>query len=545
MKVFQKITTVILAVFIIMSFSIPAFAAQIDLTATNAINEHATTGTTLESDFTLPSSYSSRDLGLVTDVRDQYYNTCWAYSALATLETHMLKDGLTVEHFSPMHMNHWGTKRADGTGWDRNYSAGGYAYISLGYLTSWQGPRLDSDYPEYIMGSEFATLDKEAQKQAQINSIIYLNGNDKETIKTAIYNYGAVVGNYHVDNAMYNSETYAYYCNTKGLATAQLNGHAISIVGWDDNFSKENFVEGIRPQNDGAWLCKNSWGASWGDSGYYWVSYEDYYMFDIRFGNSYAISDYNLYDNTKTLYQNEIDGATYEFDYVPNANTVTYINVFDTDENKKLIEKVNFETTSQGASYKIYNIPIDISTKKPVNDKERWVEIANGTIDYSGYHSIDTEDFTATYSKFAIGVELTKQNGSQNTIGVCEWLTTGGKKIFTPQSTEGMSYIKYGSKFSDVMDFYKAELDDEIGGTFVIKAIGSKVTVNGDVDDDGILTVLDAASIQRHLASIIEFDSTQMAVADYDKDGEVSIMDATMIQKKLADLIDDEFEELL
>lgn len=547
MKVFSKITAIILALIIIFSLSVPTFAAQIDAADAGTLSdEFSSIGTTLKSDFILPSSYSSRDLNYVTGVRNQLYNTCWAYSALSTLETLMLKDGLAVEHFSPMHMNHWGTKREDGTGWDRSYSAGGYAYISLGYLTSWQGPRLDSAYPENTFVSDFATLDKTSTKQAQVNSIIYLNANDKETVKTAIYKYGAVVGNYHANNIMYNPDTYAYYCNTKGLTTPQLNGHAISIVGWDDNFSKDNFVEGIRPQNDGAWLCKNSWGATWGDNGYYWISYEDEYMFDTRFGSSYAISDYNTYNSTKTLYQNEIDGATYEFEYIENSDSITYINVFDTDKSKNIIEKVNFETTSQGALYTIYNIPIDTTKGTPVNDKDRWIEIGSGTVDYKGYHSIDTRDFTVTYSKFAIGVELTKQEGSGNSIGVSEWLTTGGKKIFIPQSEYGMSYIRYGNTTQDVMDFYNSKLSDEIGGTFVIKAIGASDFILGDVDGDLKVTVLDATAIQRHLASLIQFTDIQLTLADYDCDNEVTVLDATRIQMKLAGVLpEDEFIEII
>lgn len=541
MKLFTKFIPVILVISMVLSFGISAQAANIDEADTSAqyggsllAADFEVSGTTLESDATLPKAYSSLDLGYTTPVRSQIYNTCWAYGSSATLETVMLKDGLSVEHFAPMHLNYWGTTREDGTGWARTYTSGGYAYISLGYFTSWQGPRLESDFLETTPYSEYTIFDAISPKQVGVNGVIYLTGNDVETIKTAVYNYGAVAGNYHVDENYYNFSNAAYYCNVPDLTTADMNGHCISIVGWDDNFSKENFNELAQPENDGAWLCKNSWGSYWGQNGYYWISYEDEYLFDSKFGNSYTFTDYELYDPSRILYQNEVDGATYEFDYITNYNTITYINVFDTDETHNLIDKVNFESTSQGASYVIYSIPVDASGA-PTKSKSKWTKIGDGTIDYKGYLSVDTDDFTVTDSKFAIGVAITKSGSSGHGIGVCEWLSTGQDNyIFTPQAQYGKSYISIGSNYlMDVMDFYKEYEDDEIGGTLVIKAIGEAVTLLGDVDMDGDLSIIDATHIQRYLAQLESFTSAQEGCADTDGDGIVSIFDATKIQLTL------------
>ena len=37
--------------------------------------------------------------------------------------------------------------------------------------------------------------------------------------------------------------------------------HAVTIVGWDDNYPKENFISEHQPPENGAWLVKNSWGS--------------------------------------------------------------------------------------------------------------------------------------------------------------------------------------------------------------------------------------------------------------------------------------------
>ncbi|MBQ6153065.1 MAG: CHAP domain-containing protein [Ruminococcus sp.] len=60
----------------------------------------------------------------------------------------------------------------------------------------------------------------------------------------------------------------------------------------------------------------------------------------------------------------------------------------------------------------------------------------------------------------------------------------------------------------------------------------------GDADLDGTVSVLDATTIQKHLASIKYLAPPQRTPADADKDGSVTILDATIIQKHLAGLVE-------
>ena len=93
-------------------------------------------------------------------------------------------------------------------------------------------------------------------------------------LKEAIIKYGSLAVSYNGQstydevNPYYNPDTYAQYVD-KPIDP----NHAVSIVGWDDNFPKEKFA--ITHPGDGAWIVKNSWGPGWGDNGFLYVSYYD------------------------------------------------------------------------------------------------------------------------------------------------------------------------------------------------------------------------------------------------------------------------------
>ncbi len=501
--VFLLLTALIMSSFIINSsakeiYSLAEIASLSKLEPIGSGNVNAYTELADVKANTLPSSYSSRDLGYTTPVRQQSSNICWAYSSLASLETLLLKSGERVEHFSPEHMNIWGSMESDGTGWQREdlVSDGGYSYIPMGYLTSWNGPLLDKELP---VGS-----DKEAYNNANslystdygVTEIRYVNRDTPiETVKSYIMDCGAVVANFNADTIKYmNSSSDGFYCSDSTLPTSALYGHAISVVGWDDNYPKENFStsdSGDTPDNNGAWLIKNSWGTYVNtNGGYFWISYEDAWLFHSIFGPSFAIADYEKLDGSQEIYQNEVYGATTQFPYLTDesvvpADKITYINVFDFSSDFPVLDKVLFESTSYDADYTVYYIPL--YGDKPTQETHLWQELSTGTVDYTGYISVDITDFELPEGKGAIGISVDNtrtynENKDKanyeyipNSVGVCEWLAYKSGYYFKNQGETGESFVMYNEHGNpilyDLMDFYDEYFDDPMGATFVIKAI--------------------------------------------------------------------------
>ena len=544
----MKIKRVIAAAVTILTLcsGIRISAAQIDAAGTGydrqvavVAAEYAEVGTELEPDHALPSSYSSRAEGLVTPVRFQRFNTCWAYSSAAALETLMIKNQQQPLHLSTMHMNYWGCTNEQGNGWQRQFGRAGYPYIAMGYLTSF-GALMDYEFPDSKEMSDYTATLGHLYPHTSVNSIIYLKAQDPDTVKTAVYRYGAAVGNFHYDSNCQNAAGTAYCCDIPGYATRDLFGHAIEIVGWDDSYAPENFNPDHMPSSPGAWLCKNSWGTVFGDSGYFWISYEDQYLFDSRFGPSYAIMGYSDMTAIDQIKQNEIYGSTYEFNYVrdckPRMNRVTYANVLDFSDGYHNIDKVIFESTSVGSRYSVYYIPTD-ENDIPDDDASTWILLGEGTVEYQGYISVDAGGISVAPQKGAIGVQIFANSNGDFGIGSDEWLSSNDNYLFKPDSTYGQSYlIGYDIQSVDVMDFFKNEYDDEIGSTFVIKALCHSDETVGDVDSDEDFNIIDVTLTQRMLAAMIEFNSRQMRFADYDNDCEVNIIDCTLMQRALCEL---------
>lgn len=484
----------------------------------------------------LPDSYSSLDLGYCTEVKTQSGNTCWSYASIASLESLLLKEKSVFQLDSPnlseSMIDIWGTIRSDGTGWQRDEGDSGYTYIPIGFLTS-RNTIVTEDGENTSLG---------------VNSIAFLNKGDMTKTKELIMQSGAVTANFNSYSGAYSKDKCSY-CLTDEISYT--NGHTVSVVGWDDNYSASNFDGNYAVSSNGAWLCKNSWGSSFNSlGGYMWISYEDYYLFnDNYFAPCFGVNEYQLITDDENLYQNEEYGATYEFNYVDEQD-ITYFNVFDFSESGNILDKVIFETRSQGANYTVYYTPVD-ENGIPMSDESRWTELSSGTTDYRGYICCDIEDVTLSSGKGAIAVNIDTtvvnanltpedENYVANGVGVCEWLRHRESEtmIFVHQGNYNESFIKYSDGIVDVMDVYLNLNNDTSGGTLVIKALTNgtaDTSILGDVDLNGKVDINDATLLQKYLCSMsLNLMDDQLTNADFNGDCTLDINDVTAIQKYLA-----------
>ena len=222
----------------------------------------------------IPSRWDSRDYGWVTPVRNQNpFGTCWTFAACATIETQLLKAGRGTWDFSEKNL-------ASLHGFEVPYASGGNNDMAAAYFLRWGGAVAESnDVYKTSAAAWNASPSRQLDPAMHVQNVVWIparsSADDNDTLKAAIMEYGAVSVSYYHDD-WYIAAGGAYYCYSyTNTAYQSWGNHAVTAVGWDDDYPAENFASACRPPGDGAWLIKNSWGPYYGDGGYIHISYYD------------------------------------------------------------------------------------------------------------------------------------------------------------------------------------------------------------------------------------------------------------------------------
>lgn len=337
---------------------------------------------------TVPSRFDLRNYGKVMSVKDQKeIGACWAFATLGAIESTLLPGNsydFSEDHLSLTH------------GYNVSQNQGGDFNIAMSYLARWDGPVLEEEDP-YGDGkfNPYAKVIRHVQEAKVLPSKNYL------AIKLSILLYGGVQTSMYFDpsvikdkSTIYNDEMNAFYY--KG--NAKIN-HAVVIVGWDDNFRKENFA--TIPEGDGAFICKNSYGTKFGDEGYFYVSYHDKYIGT----ENYVFTRVDNVNNYGSIYQSDQLGWVGRLGY--GTDSAYFANVYTVNESVENLRAVAFYATDQETNYEVYVVDKFKSTK----DFNRMKLVKKGSIDYKGYYTIDFDAPIPVSDKFAVVVKI-KTKGS-------------------------------------------------------------------------------------------------------------------------------------
>lgn len=444
----------------------------------------------------LPTSYNTADYINIT-VRDQgITDSCWAISSIemAEITYARLNNKNNIIPFSSRHVDYSCSRYFENgvenlNGFNRKVGSGGRYEYAMAYFSSGKGPILENDMP-FVNNKELVDISEIQNKtvHAQLedyteypqiyksynsnNEVSYSNGDGVEyteiqinefrnTIKRQIKENGAVgaytrvptsktdINNYfsNENNSAYGK---SYYCNNTELN----ENHTICIVGWDDTYSKTNFKEGCQPANDGAYIALNSYGADWQEDGYYYISYDDYFIENGMFGiQNISDVDYNNIYQYDNLGKNYKISSSYDNTYIYGAN------VFKKEDNdKEKLTEIGIYIYENNTDVTIYIN--NFGDKLDITNLQSVTNVRNLTV---GYHVIKLDTPILIGNTFSIIVKYSNENlsylpieANYSSIGYTDRMI----KYNTATSNLGESY--YSVNGVDWNDLYKFKPDANV-----------------------------------------------------------------------------------
>ena len=354
----------------------------------------------------LPPAYDLRAQSRLTAIKNQgVYGTCWAFANLAAVESRLLPG--KQEDFSEDNLV---TRSGYGPFPSRSdaYSWGGWDFMAVAYLTRWAGPVNERDDPYHT-----PTPPKTNTVRKHVQGVVMLPGRtsvlDNDVLKQMVVDNGALSVGMFWDFAFYSFDSSApsaaaatYYCDAAAGEWVDNNevgeNHGVCIVGWDDTFPAARFSAsdaGV-PAGDGAFLVRNSWGARWGDAGYFWVSYYDR---AFAFGDCTSYTRVDATSSYTRNYQHDTLGWTTSLGYPgePDESTAWGASRFTAKARERIVA-AGFYAPVAGTSYEVWAG----ATLRSLSRR------GSGTVDLPGFATVDLTQPLAVRagSRFVVAIRI-------------------------------------------------------------------------------------------------------------------------------------------
>ena len=443
---------------------------------------------------TYPAAYRTENLPAV---RDQgIYGVCWSFSTISLIETNLIKKNLASSDIdlSELHLVNYtyncvndplGGLEGDVNKFDTSHGSvmqyGGNVEMAANSLLDWEGAVNEDVVPytiDYIRQVENEQLDDSlayGKDVAHVQNFYRVNITSRDDVKKAVMDYGAVSISYFSDQSSdwstdnYNSSTAAYYC-----PNAYTSNHAVTIVGWDDDYSADNFA--TTPDGNGAWIVRNSWGSYYGKEGYFYLSYYDKSIYTVGYALEAELS--NNYDNN---YQ--YDGAML-YGYMGYGGSNKYANIFEAKANQDGSENIKAVSFMTGRSTNLnYTVSIYTNLTDETNPESGTLAAQkSGITTYDGTYTVNLDSPVEINegNKFSVVVEVRNASGKTSYLAYERSMQSGKVGYWcTASAKENQSFVANPYGYWD--DFGKAR-----SCNFIIKAFTDNETQTPVVEVESV-----------------------------------------------------------
>ena len=473
----------------------------------------------------LPNYYNLHDLGLVTDPRNQgSLGLCWAFAAINTIESGLLVSGesninnpllfserqldyatankkFITEKYNPYAnsgRNELGTGALGNLAF-KTFSLG-IAPVSSSIFGEYNSNKTDTKSIKQVLDIDNVGYDIDGW--VNIGSVSATTSSEKReswinAIKNHLVTYGALtittIGpspTYAGSCLLYDSENENYLlnvldnnCNPQNTA----NTHAMSIIGWDDNYTYEycrkdstttldltdceNIISG-----QGAFILKNSWGSI--------ISYP-HFAYTSNTSGVYGITGIsskewdNNYDNTK-------------------KNSTKFISkgkIINYKKNSNLVEKLEKISFNKGdTKNNVYSVYVSS------NGDDNYQKIGDVEAGYTGSYSIKpSNDILLSSDSFSIKLQSLEGTNISNIYAFTSFQENTSNPTAETTIDEGNSFYNFVDKISVVTNTKNIPTGD---------TIEYRLYDNNNVDITSLISVNNNIVLNNSLITDIYFNDS-------------------------------------
>ena len=421
----------------------------------------------------LPGEYCMRDEYIILAQNQDKQGYCWNFAATMAASTTIMKATGEYYDFSEawLGISAYNTSSYNKPGAGGSFSTQYSALLAGGLMLESDLPYESANITSTENAGDYYNFFSQYANSALASTVVYTSADSSysrkevEDIKRHIYEHGSIYMTFTFRSGFIDNGDGSYYLTPNQTNTN--SNHAVSVIGWDDNYEKTFYLNGSTEPTvfKGAWLILNSYTETSGTDGISLVFYDDNNIGSVmgyRYVND-TDKDLYFYDRIESGYSyvTNLKGKYYG-DFKGESAVTKQKNIFyGNDVDLEYSYNISSGASVKGIDVYLDNVNVNKHLDITVDEARNRFRIKGDDLAYGQYKVIVTYGNGETLDTYLnnfyvtgglVGEEVEYDN-AKNDLG----FNTGKDLDYYSFSTAIKNYVIYTNKLSGTVHFVPTE----------------------------------------------------------------------------------------